>query len=264
MKDVTSGVLLHALEVLCYIKTLTLRHCSNIPWSQVKRLENLRELRLLHCNINDEELTGVLAHDKLNSLQVNACLNLTSKSIKQIGQLKSLTKLDYFRSIGEESVGVLRELANLRNLTYLRITCDSNDVLMHLCQHLTQLQELVITKSQLKDAGLRCIGELSRLKKLVLHRCPGVTSSSLDFISLLPSLRCFSFDASLCFRGDGVEKMSCLNNIDTLREVEVRSNGENMADILKIVCRQKSWRLKYQPSEATTHNDHRSSFVLSR
>ena len=258
----TAGVVVHALEVLRFIRSLTLRQCCNISWTQLKKLDSLQELRLFDCNINDEQLADVIDGDKLTSLQIHGCLKLSSKSLEHISQLKSLNKLDYFRTIGEDATS-LRHIGNMKNLTHLKIGCDSSDVLVHLCCSLTQLKELTLTKSQVTDTGLRCISELTALTRLVLHVCPALTSKCLDSVSTLPNLRFFSFDASLCFRGGDIDKLSCLNDILTLKEINVTSKPESLAGILKCLCRGKTWQLRYEPTEVARSHHVIDHYVLS-
>ena len=131
----------------------------------------------------------VMKADRFESLHIHNCVKLTSLALEHISILKSLLKLDYFRTFNEDA-SAIRCIGKMENLRDLRIGCDSNEALVHLCCSLTSLKELTITKSQINDYGLRKVGQLTCLSKLVLHCCPLLTSKCLDYISSIQNLRC--------------------------------------------------------------------------
>jgi len=264
LKDATLGVIMHALEVLVHVQVLTLRQCCDVRWHLLNGLQQLRELQLSHCNITDAELAQVLSNDRLEVLHLNNCSKLSSVAMEHIGNSLRLRKLEYCR-IFHDSRGTLKHLGNLKNLTHLKIGGEigGGDWLRHICRCLVQLKELTLTScTAITDESFAEISSLTRLSKLALQYCPNLTSKCFEHIVLLPALHFIVFDATLCVEG-GFENIAVLNNMACLKEIDVNSKAEDLAGILKCLCRARSWRLRYEPTEAARSRRIVDHYLLS-
>lgn len=145
------------------------------------KCESLRELTLTSlANLGDTTLLAFLDLP-LETLVIRDCVNVTDKGMQVIGRMKSLRSLTLsaltfgppVMAMGDEKPGMkltnegLKQLATLENLIYL------------------DLSGMPIT-----DAGLAHVHGLTRLGRLVVQQCPGVTDEGVAKIkAALPDIK---------------------------------------------------------------------------
>ncbi len=124
-----------------------------LPLADIAKLSNLELLDLQSEHITDNDLTTLLPLEKLNRLNLSACL-ITSRGCKIISQMKNLNHLvlDWTPTITDEAVKYLTRLPKLRTL-HLNITGITDASLLEM-EKMPELQNIEVGQTGITKEGL--------------------------------------------------------------------------------------------------------------
>ncbi|XP_063414567.1 F-box/LRR-repeat protein 12-like [Mytilus trossulus] len=145
----------------CYWKPRWFKHLHTM-------VPNIKCLILEHTSrVDNHDLDDVCKITGLESLNLNACYRINEKGLEKIA----------------------KELINLQTLEIAHCNC-TDLILHHISRHLTKLETLNIRNSKVTDSGISTIvSGLSNLKHLNINKCDLLTTSGLECLKSLKSLK---------------------------------------------------------------------------
>jgi Leucine-rich repeat (LRR) protein len=215
---------LHDLE---RIEELSLGWCRQITdrgmsilAEQPSRSKSLRVLRLARCPVSDEGLEHIGKLSSLEELDLNGCVNITSKALGDtLAKLVHISSLDVsycpgiLRSSWQGKINNLRSLelcysrvsdthmsrlSNLPKLEELNLdSCPVGDwTVAHLADNnvIPNITTLDLADTDLSDIGMTKISQFKHLKKLSLFYT-NISDSGLRHLSSLTNLEVLNLDS---------------------------------------------------------------------
>jgi len=247
---VTDMICEGAMDVLSHIKKLSLYSTLKVDVAWLRRLQNLMDLELNHCELTDECLQLVLLDSKLERLEITSNVNLSDTSISHIGTMK---KVHHLRIHIFDKTGRPMDTTPLGKLPLTHLTlCANHYALNHLCRTLTYLKELDLSSSHFtSNDALLDIGCLKYLKKLNLYDCIGVTSAAFVYVCMCPSLRKLTFSSEMCLSHSGSHSeidhyTSELSQMKSLKEVCVFAVANTACGTLRSLTQNAQWTIRFK------------------
>ncbi len=204
---------------LLHLRALTdIRHLQlndgNITQKGLAHLKELPQLNVLHIkcsSISDDDLQTLREMTSLKELS----LQRTSVRGPGLVHLQDLTSLTALRLPDDLDADALRHITVLKNLTTvdLPITCD--DRAIDYLGGLPKLFSLELSRTQVTDAGVARVGQLSGFSRIMTFAAPsGASGECLKHLASLPSLTTLHItDVQLI---DGAENLKHLPKLKSL------------------------------------------------
>ncbi|WP_437222484.1 leucine-rich repeat domain-containing protein [Planctomicrobium sp. SH661] len=195
---------MNSLAKLTNLRTVSLEDCSvaddgMVPLLTLKKLRVLNlmrtavgdaglahfsEMPLVTLNLRDTAVSGpgldslAAARETLTTLDLSE-LRINNAGVAHISSFKNLQNLDLWNaSIDRDGIALLTPLAGLKSLNLEGCRDVNSDAAKELVK-LTKLESLNLAETGVDDSGLKQLGELQRLKELVIFRAD-VTSDGID------------------------------------------------------------------------------------
>lgn len=216
--------------------------------SDVKRLVEIKPLRMLHLDLNSAPQSVLADLAPLGATLENLTLvGASDEGMAQLAELPALSSLTMHRGrdvVTGEGLKHLTKMPALRNLSLLQVEC-SDAALAPLAElrHLESLQ-LIGNEQPGPQLDMPWIAKLTKLQRLhLIMALP--TPIAMERISRLPGLRQLMFEASL-LDDDSFARLRAMEN---LRRLTVSKAGNisakgwsSLAD-----CKRLSWLQVYDP-----------------
>ena len=177
--------------------------------------------------------------------------------LAEMTQLKTLEVSPY----GAGAIGSLRELARSQSLQRLEGHFGSDELLLAITDllpdggsPLPNLRELRLNQSNITDAGLSNLRNLTRLSHLDLSQTK-VTSEGLVHLKSLPNLKTL-YLAHCSITGQGAVVLAEMHNLESLN-IESSSMSEESLMKLASLPRLRRFRITYASHEILSKVQHR-------
>ena len=230
-----SGDDLRVLRGTLFLRELCL--CGDFSPKARAQLECLTQLRTLRLIGSWVTTADAVAFSKLSGLETLSLFSAQSLSpetytiLAEMTQLKTLEVSPY----GAGAIGSLRELARSQSLQRLEGHFGSDELLLAITDllpdggsPLPNLRELRLNQSNITDAGLSNLRNLTRLSHLDLSQTK-VTSEGLVHLKSLPNLKTL-YLAHCSITGQGAVVLAEMHNLESLNiESSSMSNGPRAA-----------------------------------
>ena len=187
------------VHVLKNLKELHLNGTSflfHTDWQHLEQLKHLHKLSLTECGVDDSDVNDIVKCRQLRDVHLEGCCFLRDESVRHISRLEELTHLTIMNNVFISPIA-FQHLSEMHTLTHLHIesTCLNNETLIHLCEHLTQLQLLKLGDNNVSDPGFISIHNLPHLRDLNVDLCWHITDECFTLISGIQTLKRLSFTA---------------------------------------------------------------------
>jgi len=167
---------------------------SNASASLLANLTHLSHLRLVGLPLSDDALSFLVNTCTLEELDLSrypaadrqADIYLTDRALQHLRNLKCLRRLS-LRSSRVSADGISK-LSQLPALAVLDLGSTSIDDAAILCLRSLPLEQLILSHTNVSDAGARHLSDLSRLQKLDLSGTK-VSDASIRHLARCPNLR---------------------------------------------------------------------------
>jgi len=231
------------------------------------QLAILKNLRTLHLDGKDTALTregirnltklahltnvmlpvtgnGFLDLAKLADLTRVTLMGDSYKTLSDISQLNTLTKLEFLRVSGvhqDDSILDISNLTHLKNLTILLyrnrrqdINDEFKDKDLACLRGLTSLERLQLGSNGIGDEGSQYLAGLRNLNSIIINGSPRITDKTLTYLSPLKKLRRIVIHNSVITD----QGLSYLHDTDTLETIEITSTGRIRARAIQQLRRE--------------------------
>lgn len=181
---VLTPAILEEISKLDKIKDLCVYFTESINDKTILHLTGPRKLVYLNLAVTEIGDRG-LAHvatsfPHLESICILRCENLTDRSWKSIGKIKSLKSISaYGVDFGAQAVNSIQRLKRLTSLEIGGSSITDNTILK-LSKSVNSLNNLTIKNALITDKALFNLAKMSKIKKLRLENCPKLTRKSKD------------------------------------------------------------------------------------
>lgn len=159
-----------------------------------------------------DEICDLIAQLKQVREVVLGVFEPTVHGMQQIGKLSQLEFLTVAGGVTDEQLAGVANLSQLRKLVL--VNCPITDAGMAVCSKLTALEELELTKTQIKGPGLQHLAGLRRLRRLALIYCP-IDDDALAHLSKLPKVEWLNLEGNK-IHGEGLKHFANHPNLNML------------------------------------------------
>lgn len=221
---------------LTQLQSLTVGHGLGYPVTTVglgylRRLNNLKELRLDGCEISDAGLEIIAGFSKLKLLRMQDAV-VTDAGLACLSDLKHLSRLELKGCTEVGDVGVAH-LASLTPLTFLNLTGTgvTDEGVAHL-RRLTNLHRLDLGGTPVSDASLNHLQSLPKLVSLTLSDT-AITDDGLKRLSVLKHLTSLRIDGTK-ITDAGLKHLSAMTSLQTLDIGETSVTATGLRHLAKL------------------------------
>ena len=231
-------------NIMSYLANLSSLEELHLPWTTINEslhvLSNLVELHTLNISnnpiFNNEGLEAISHCSKLHNLDLSRCsritdtglqvlsglklrmLNLSSTSITHVGlnYLKDLTTLqELYLEWSNTSDEILQTLINFTAMKKLSIQLVQHETnaSLHLLNQLTELEELTINYSEMKNKDLGTL-TFPLLQTLFLNKCFLITDDGLQTLAHWTSLKKLKIHGCTMLRGSVLSSLTNLQELN--------------------------------------------------
>ena len=175
-----------AIASLPQLRELDLSGCEEVTdgsVSELRRLFSLEKLDLSFCNqITDASLIVLAGLPALRFLNLNWCYGVTDAGLSALGQCQTLESLSLWscEDVTDAGVEALASLPALRTLELPEFAAITDRALSVLSARASNLESLRLDHlHEISDEGVACLGELKRLRSVVVQSCPKVSADAV-------------------------------------------------------------------------------------
>lgn len=183
------------LARFAHLKSLDLSGCSEITDKSVLGLQSLFNLEVLDlslCNQISDVLIEVLPKlPLLRWVNLNWCYNITDHALFTMSKCKRIESV-FLWSCERVTDGGVMEIAKLPKLKQLELpefSQISDAALVAISLQSEHIEVLRLAKlSKISDDGIKELGNLKLLRKVIVRECPNVTKSGIsDLQTAIPA-----------------------------------------------------------------------------
>ena len=192
----TTDTLLAHLKHFSHLKQLDLSGSLYSPSERdgtgvehIARLANIETVDLNFTAISDAGLGLIKLFQELRKLHLRGCENITDDAIIHLSEITHLQNLILPYQIGDQG------LAHLKGLR--------------------EMQDLVLSSTQITDAGLVHVQEMAELHTLQLNGCENLTDTGMVHLSGLKNLQVLNLNATQ-ITDAGLPHLARLTNLQQL------------------------------------------------
>ncbi len=193
-------------------------------------IQSLESLNIIATKLNDEWIAPLGKLTNLKTLRVINNGKLTDAGLEQLAGLKNLENLGFIGTgIQGHAYAKINDWKHLVRVSHRGSSIDDEGLRL-LCEHLPQLESLILAHAKFTDAGAVHLAKMTHLKGLEIGT-PHATPSCLQHIVKLP--------LSYLQIGDGLdtpEGIGLIKGMPTLRRLTI-TNAKPLNDAdLKVVA----------------------------
>jgi len=192
----TTDTLLAHLKNFSHLKQLDLSGSLYSPSERdgtgvqhIAHLANIEKVDLNFTATSDAGLGSIKLFQELRKLHLRGCENITDDAITHLSEITHLQNLILPYQIGDQG------LAHLKGLR--------------------EMQDLVLSSTQITDAGLVHIQEMAELHTLQLNGCENLTDAGIGHLSGLKNLQVLNLNATQ-ITDAGLPHLARLTNLQQL------------------------------------------------
>lgn len=219
---------------------LSLRHTSlkGIDTTPM-RASRLLDIDLSYTDVNESQLKDFVQHDKVKSIQLIDCRQITNRGLELIAAPQNLERLVASGTgLDEDSAQFFRKCRNLKE-AFASDTKIGNAVVAQLARQ-ENLESISLSSTLVDDDGVRLLKDCRKLQKILLQKC-NLNGSCLAALVSLPDLKVLSVSSNRNLDDAALAPLRQSTNLNFLDLSDTQASPKSLRLLADLPMLQSLW-----------------------